>query len=213
MRKKRLDCYFRLKRGHDLPSQNRNDGDIPVISSPGITGFHDEPKAKGPGVITGRYGTLGEVFYEERDYWPLNTTLYVVDFRGNDPKFVYYFLKALDFDHLSSAAAVPGLDRKVLHALKVNFPSARIQTKISSILSTYEALIVNNSQRIVLLEQMAEEIYKEWFVRLRFPGYENLRVADGVPDGWELTTIGCSFGQFCARQGGFAENHGEIAKL
>ncbi len=62
-----------LKRGHDLPDSQRQDGDVPVVSSSGITGRHSEPKAKAPGVVTGRYGTLGEVFYIEEDYWPLNT--------------------------------------------------------------------------------------------------------------------------------------------
>ncbi len=185
LNKQRLDTFFLLKRGHDLPSQNRQDGQIPVVSSSGITGYHSKSKAKGPGVITGRYGTLGEVFYEKHDYWPLNTTLYVYDFKGNSPQFVYYFLKALNFEHLSSAAAVPGLDRKVLHSLKVTFPPLPTQNKIVSILSTYDELIDNNNQRINLLEQMAEEIYKEWFVRLRFPGHKQTRIVDGVPDGWE----------------------------
>jgi type I restriction enzyme, S subunit len=69
-----------LKRGYDLPGRERQDGDVPIVSSSGITGFHDVSKAKAPGVVTGRYGTLGEVFYLELDFFPLNTTLYVCDF-------------------------------------------------------------------------------------------------------------------------------------
>jgi type I restriction enzyme, S subunit len=69
----RLGDVITLKRGHDLPEASRQDGDVPVVSSSGVTGYHNEAKAKGPGVITGRYGTLGEVFYVEEDYWPLNT--------------------------------------------------------------------------------------------------------------------------------------------
>ncbi len=189
MELKRLDNFFLLKRGHDLPSQDRQAGSIPVISSSGITGFHSEAKAKGPGVVTGRNGTLGEVFYQEGHYWPLNTTLYVYDFKGNNPHFVYYFLKALDFEHLNSAAAVPGLDRNVLHSIKVNFPILPAQNKVAAILSAYDELIANNSQRIMLLEEMAEEIYKEWFVRLRFPGHEQTRIVDGLPEGWDIIKI------------------------
>ncbi|EQD41268.1 restriction modification system DNA specificity domain protein, partial [mine drainage metagenome] len=74
-----------LKRGYDLPSQNRNDGSIPIVSSSGITGTHSDAKVKGPGVVTGRYGTIGEVHFIDTDFWPLNTTLYVQDFKGNDP--------------------------------------------------------------------------------------------------------------------------------
>lgn len=191
--KQRLDNFFLLKRGYDLPSQDRKEGAVPVISSSGRTGFHAEAKAKGPGVITGRYGTLGEVFYQEGKYWPLNTTLYVYDFKGNNPRFVYYFLKALNFEHLNSAAAVPGLDRNVLHSLKINFPAILIQNQIADILSVYDELIVNNTERINLLEEMAEEIYKEWFVRLRFPGHEQTSIVDGLPEGWDIVKIADAF--------------------
>lgn len=85
-----------LQRGHDLPKRERKEGSVPIVSSSGITGFHNESKSVGPGVVTGRYGTLGEVFYIEQNYWPLNTTLYVRDFKGNDPRFVSYFLQTLD---------------------------------------------------------------------------------------------------------------------
>ena len=75
----RLGDVITLKRGHDLPESQRKDGEVPVVSSSGITGYHNEPKAKPPGVVTGRYGTLGEVFYIEQDYWPLNTAHNVTD--------------------------------------------------------------------------------------------------------------------------------------
>jgi type I restriction enzyme, S subunit len=89
----RLGDVVTLKRGHDLPDSLRQDGEVPVVSSSGVTGYHNESKAKPPGVVTGRYGTLGEVFYIEQDYWPLNTALYVTDFKGNHPRFVAYFLQ------------------------------------------------------------------------------------------------------------------------
>ena len=76
-----------LKRGYDLPTSRREPGDVPIVSSSGITGFHSEAKVSGPGVVTGRYGTLGEVFYLDTDFWPLNTALYVRDFKGNEPRF------------------------------------------------------------------------------------------------------------------------------
>lgn len=77
-----LGDLIELKRGYDLPSQSRKDGQFPIVSSSGITGYHAEPKVQGPGVVTGRYGTLGEVFYIEENFWPLNTSLYVRDFKG-----------------------------------------------------------------------------------------------------------------------------------
>ena len=89
----RLGDILNLQRGHDLPESKRKIGDVPVVSSSGVTGRHTEAKGKAPGVVTGRYGTLGEVFYIEEDYWPLNTALYVTDFKGNHPRFVSYLLK------------------------------------------------------------------------------------------------------------------------
>ena len=72
-----LGDVIELKRGHDLPQQDRHRGTIPIVSSSGVSDYHSVPKVKGPGVVTGRYGTLGQVFYIAEDFWPLNTTLYV----------------------------------------------------------------------------------------------------------------------------------------
>jgi type I restriction enzyme S subunit len=186
----RLGDVVTLKRGHDLPESRRQDGDIPVVSSSGITGCHREAKAKAPGVVTGRYGTLGEVFYVEEDYWPLNTALYVTDFKGNHPRFVAYFLRNVLKDYQSDKAAVPGVNRNVLHELKVQRPDIKSQGRIADILFSYDDLIENNRRRMVLLEDAARELYREWFVRLRFPGHEHTRIVDGVPEGWEKTSLG-----------------------
>ena len=111
-----------LKRGYDLPAQDRQPGPHPVVSSSGITGYHKEAKVSGPGVITGRYGTLGEVHYIVEDFWPLNTTLYVEDFKGNDPRFISYLLQGLDFQAYSDKSSVPGLNRNHLHSEPVRVP-------------------------------------------------------------------------------------------
>jgi type I restriction enzyme S subunit len=87
-----------LQRGFDLPSASREKkGTIPVVSSSGVSGFHSEAKAQAPGVVTGRYGSVGEVFFLMEAFWPLNTTLFVVDFKGNHALFVYYLLQSLNF--------------------------------------------------------------------------------------------------------------------
>ena len=178
-----------LKRGHDLPNDRRIDGDIPVVSSSGITGWHNEARAEPPGVVTGRYGTIGEVFYLDRPYWPLNTALYAIDFHGNDPKFVAYFLRNQLKNYQSEKAAVPGVDRNVLHKIKVRCPDPQAQERIVSILSAYDDLIENNRRRIGLLEQAARLIYREWFVHLRFPGHEAAKIVDGLPEGWSRGVI------------------------
>ena len=119
---KNLGELLTLKRGYDLPKSKRQKGPIAIVSSSGVTGFHTEAKAKGPGVITGRYGTLGEVYLVENDFWPLNTALYVKDFKGNMPHFVYHLLANLLNKTSSDKAAVPGVNRNDLHRLKVRDP-------------------------------------------------------------------------------------------
>ncbi|HBJ85103.1 MAG TPA: hypothetical protein DDZ88_14770 [Verrucomicrobiales bacterium] len=188
----RLGDVLTLKRGHDLPGETRIEGDVPVVSSSGITGFHNEAKAKAPGVVTGRYGTIGEVFYLDQDYWPLNTSLYVIDFKGTRPRFAAYFLRNVLKDYQSDKAAVPGVDRNVLHEIKVRAPDPTIQERIESTLTAYDDLMENNRRRMALLEESARLLYREWFVHLRYPERmkdEGGRMKDGVPKGWERRTL------------------------
>ena len=179
-----------LKRGHDLPEKRRVAGPVPVVSSSGVTGSHNEAKAAPPGVVTGRYGTIGEVFYVDEPYWPLNTALYVIDFKGNDPRFIAYLLRNTLRNYKTEKAAVPGVDRNVLHTLKVRAAGANEQAAIASILSAYDDLIENNRRRIALLEEAARLLYREWFVHFRFPGHEHVKITDGLPEEWERRTFG-----------------------
>lgn len=110
-----------LHRGYDLPEASRTQGPIPVISSSGISGWHDTAKLHGENVITGRYGTIGEVFYHNGPCWPLNTALYVSDFRGNDPRYIAYLLEASLKTDGKDKSTVPGVDRNVLHELPVRY--------------------------------------------------------------------------------------------
>jgi type I restriction enzyme S subunit len=181
----RLGDVVTLKRGHDLPDSKREPGEVPVVSSSGVTGLHNVAMVKGPGVVTGRYGTLGEVFYIDEDYWPLNTSLYVVDFKGNHPRFVAYFLKNVLKNYQSDKAAVPGVDRNVLHELKVQITDPPTQERIATVLCSYDELINNNLRRMKLLDETARQLYQEWFVRLRFSGHEHTPIENGVPKGWE----------------------------
>lgn len=182
----KLGDVVTLKRGHDLPKDKRKVGNVPVVSSSGITGFHDEAKVLPPGVVTGRYGTIGEVFYIDRPFWPLNTALYAIDFHGNNPRFVAFFLRSHLKNYRSEKAAVPGVDRNVLHKLQVCCPDLPTQERIAGILSAYDDLIENNRRRIALLEKSARLLYREWFVHFRFPGHETTKFVDGLPEGWRL---------------------------
>lgn len=102
-----------LKRGYDLPTNSRECGTIPIYAANGVNGFHNKVKVKGPGVITGRSGTIGRVVYSKKDFWPLNTALYVTDFFGNNPKYIEWFLKFYKLDRYSQGAGVPTLNRNL----------------------------------------------------------------------------------------------------
>ena len=93
-----------FQRGYDLPHRARKSGEIPIVSSAGVTDFHDVAMVDPPGVVTGRYGTIGEIFLVSEPFWPLNTTLYVRDFHDNDPRFIYYLLQRFDFASFSEKA-------------------------------------------------------------------------------------------------------------
>ena len=122
-----LGDLVELKRGHDLPERERRIGQYPIYSSAGLTGYHDTCKARGPGVVTGRYGTIGKVFYVDGDFWPLNTTLYVHDFKENDPRCMGYLLETIDFQRFADKAAVPGINRNHVHKAKVVAPPVPLQ--------------------------------------------------------------------------------------
>lgn len=159
-----LGEVLELKRGYDLPKEKRTHGAVPIVSSSGVSDYHSEAMVKGPGVVTGRYGTIGEVFYVEGDYWPLNTTLYVKDFKGSDPRFISYLLKTLDFQAYSDKGAVPGLNRNHLHLAQVRVPDEDTQRWIAHVLSTLDAKIDLNRRINQTLEAMAQAIFKSWFV-------------------------------------------------
>ncbi len=125
----RLGDLINLKRGYDLPENQRRPGPYPVISSAGITGYHDEYMVEGTGVVTGRYGTLGEMYYVDGKYWPHNTALYVTTFKGNDPKYIYYLLTCLGRIRTSDKSAVPGVNRNELHEMAIPAISDKNQQK------------------------------------------------------------------------------------
>jgi type I restriction enzyme S subunit len=189
-RKLEFKDFVTLQRGFDLPQTRMREGNVPVLGSNCIIGFHNEAKVLPPGVVTGRSGTLGKVQFVDQPYWPHNTALWVRDFKGNEPKYVYYKLKTLNLDRFSSGASVPTLNRHNLDNLSIEVPPYQRQRAISDVLSAYDDLIENNRQRMALLEETARLIYREWFVRLRFPGHEHTRITNGMPEGWERKRLG-----------------------
>lgn len=187
----RIGDVLTLQRGFDITKAEQTEGEIPIVSSSGTSSFHNRWKVAGPGIVIGRKGTLGTTHFLPSNFWPHDTTLWVKDFKGNDSKFLYYFLQTLHLENFDTGSSNPTLNRNHVHKITVRFPALlATQQKIAAILSAYDDLIANNQRRITLLERMAEDIYREWFVRLRFPGHKQVKIEKGVPEGWTPSTLG-----------------------
>ncbi|HQS32551.1 MAG: hypothetical protein B7X59_04145 [Polaromonas sp. 39-63-203] len=188
-----------FQRGFDITKAEQTEGTIPIVSSSGTSSYHNHWKVAGPGIVIGRKGTLGTTHFLASNFWPHDTTLWVKDFKGNDPKFLYYFLQTLHLENFDTGSSNPTLNRNHIHKIRVRFPALlETQQKIAAVLSAYDDLIANNQRRITLLERMAEDIYREWFVRLRFPGHLRVNFEKGVPQGWRAVC----FSQICTFEKG-----------
>ncbi|MBO0344393.1 restriction endonuclease subunit S [Roseibium sp. CAU 1637] len=201
-----LGDFIALQRGHDLPSHDRGDGDVPVMGSFGVTGYHSIPKADGPGVTVGRSGaSIGTVSFIEEDYWPLNTCMYVTDFKGNYPRFVFHFLSTLNLARFNSGSAQPSLNRNYIYPIEIRVPAFREQREIAAILGALDDKIELNRKTAATLEEMARALYRSWFVDFdpvwaklegRAPAHMDAATAalfpdrfgdEGLPEGWVLT--------------------------
>ena len=183
-----------LQRGYDLTENQRRPGKVPIVGSAGVHGYHDIARANGPGVVIGRSGaSFGRVSYISEDYWPHNTTIFVTDFRGNEPLFIRYLLESLDFSSLNSGSAQQSLNRNYVYLVPVKRFPRPIQRRIAGILSAYDDLIENSQRRIKILEEMARRLYREWFVHFRFPGHEGCSFVESslgeIPEGWEVKKL------------------------
>ncbi len=156
-----------LQRGFDITKGDQNEGSVPVVSSGGIKSFHDKAMVQSPGVVIGRKGTLGKVFYLGVDFWPHDTTLWVKDFKGNVPRFVFYFFTGLDVKQLDSGAANPALNRNQVHPIKISWPPVSRQQEI---VDTLDALSEETKrlesiyqQKLAALDALKKSLLHEAF--------------------------------------------------
>ena len=201
----KLGEILELQRGYDLPSSQMKKGDILVAGSNGVIGYHNEARSNHPCITVGRSGSVGKVHYYEQATWAHNTALFVKDFKGNDPKYLYYFLKNLHLDKMfdKGSSVVPSLDRKVVHSLNVPcHKDIDCQKRIAAILSKIDRKIVLNCAINQNLEAMAKQLYDYWFVQFDFPNEEgkpykssggkmvwNEKLKREIPEGWDISLI------------------------
>jgi len=139
---KNLGGLVTLQRGHDLTWRDRREGNIPIMGSAGPNGSHDTALAKGPGVVLGRSGaSFGQAHYCEHDFWPHNTALYVKDFKGNYPLYIYYLLCSINFSSHNSGGAQQSLNRNFIASILIAVPDKKEQYRIAKALSDSDELI------------------------------------------------------------------------
>lgn len=163
-----------FQRGYDLPHRDRKPGNVPLVSSAGITDYHDTAMIGPPGVVTGRYGTIGKVFLIAEPFWPLNTTLYIRDFHGNDERFIYYLLQRFDFASFSGKSGVPGVNRNDLHLEPVSLPNEiSEQRAIAAALGDVDALLESLDRQIAKQRDLKQAAMQQLLTgQTRLPGFE-----------------------------------------
>lgn len=209
-----LGGVLTLQRGFDLPVQDRVPGHFPVVASNGVVGWHSKAAVVGPGVVIGRSGSIGGAQFLTDNFWPLNTTLWVKDFKGNDPYFCFALLRSIDFQQFNAGSGVPTLNRNHVHPIPVRVPPQSEQKSISSVLRSLDDRIDYNRALAAGLEAIARRLFKSWFVdfdpvRAKAAGEKHADLADDlaalfpdrfvdselgeVPEGWSVTTLGEAF--------------------
>ncbi|KAA4783452.1 restriction endonuclease subunit S [Bacteroides fragilis] len=205
LKKYRLGEILELQRGYDLPSSQQKAGNVLVAGSNGIIGYHNEIRGNHPCITVGRSGSVGKVHYYEQPTWAHNTALFVKDFKGNNPQYLYYFLKNLHLDEMfvKGSSVVPSLDRKVVHSLVVPFHKEVVcQKRIALVLSNIDRKIELNRAINQNLEAMAKLLYDYWFVQFDFPNEEgkpykssggemvwNEKLKRDIPASWKTKAI------------------------
>lgn len=178
------------------------DGKIPVAGSNGIIGYHNEETPIHPCITIGRSGNVGTPYIYDK-CWAHNTVLYVDDFKGNDPKYLYYLLKTIPLSSFGGGSAVPTLNRNHIHPIEIKyFENIKTQKKIASFLSSLDDKIELNRRINENLEQQAQALFKSWFVD--FEPFKDGKFVDSelgmIPEGWRVGTIG----DYCKIRSGFA---------
>ena len=180
-----------LKIGNGKDHSSLPDGEYPVLGSGGIMRYANRYLYDGESVLLPRKGTLNNIQYIKGKFWTVDTCYYtIINQDITHPYYLYRLLRTFDLSGLDSGASIPSMTSKTYYGIKVQLPPLPTQQKIASILSAYDNLIQNFKKQIEALQTAASELYKEWFVRFRFPGYQTTKFENGIPEGWKVEKIG-----------------------
>ncbi len=186
------DVFDRFSSGKNITEEQISDsGQYPVYGGNGLRGYTNTSNFIGECILIGRQGAkCGNVRYFNGEGYMTDHAIVGVCKSNHNTQFMNYALASLNLNRLSGQAAQPGLSVGMLKKQKILLPSLENQTKIANVIFGYNNVIENNNKRIAILEQMAENLYKEWFVRFRFPGHETAKFENGLPEGWEMKRMG-----------------------
>ena len=180
-----------LEYGKGLREYNSTEPVYPVFGTNGQIGWHSSPLWGKAGIVIGRKGAYRGVHYSSKPFFVIDTAFYLKPKTGFDLKWAYYQLKDFDINKIDSGSAIPSTSREAFYAIPVTLPPLATQRKIAAVLSTYDDLVENNTRRIQILEEMAQALYREWFVNFRFPGHETSGMVESevgpIPEGWRVT--------------------------
>lgn len=184
----RLSQLLTIKNGKDYKSLPA--GDIPVFGSGGYMCSVNSSLYNDESILLPRKGTLTNIQYYNGPFWTVDTCFYsIVKKELAVPYFLYLYLKNLDFSGFDTGASIPSMTTTAYYAIRLKLPPLEYQQEIANTVKNYDTLIDINTKRIKLLEDSARDLYKEWFVRMRFPGHEQTKFVKGIPEGWKVKEL------------------------
>ena len=176
-KKCKLGDALNFRRGHDLPKSSMIEGEVPVAGSNGVIGYHNVSTPISPCITIGRSGNVGTPYIYDK-CWAHNTVLYIDDYKGNYPRYLYYLLKNLPLASFGGGSAVPTLNRNHIHPIEISLPPLAEQKRIADILSAIDDKIELNRRINANLEQQAQALYKSWFVDNKKDDWEEVELGD-----------------------------------
>ena len=202
MIKEKLGNIVSFQRGYDLTHGQMSGGSVPVVGSSEVIGWHNVARSEAPTLLIGRSGTVGRPQYYDCAVWPHNTTLFVTNFHGNNPKYCYYLLQNLNLEDYANSSGVPTLNRNFIEPLQVKYHEKDEQDRITSVLGTIDNKISANNEIVKISEKFMREIYDYWFVQFDFPdenghpykssGGEMVydeKLKREIPKGWKVQNL------------------------
>lgn len=179
-----------LSYGKGLPTHERDGGAFPVFGSNGCVGHHSSALISGPGIIVGRKGSVGEVVFSQGDFWPIDTSYYVVNKAQHDWRFLFHLLSSLGLKKLNSHSAIPGLNREDVYSINISLPDVPEQRMIGQALDEVQLNILLQVEAITAARDLKRAAMRTLFTKgLRGEAQKDTEIGP-VPESWDVVPLG-----------------------